>query len=203
MVKKKKTGSVLWSKDEIRLLKRLFPLGKGKQVAAKTGRALTAVRQKAYNMDLGTRRNRPWSDSDIEILKRLYPTETAKSVADRLGRSEGTVSAKAHSIGVRKTEPYVHPPWSKQEEALLRKLYLHKSHQEIADQIGRSIPAILGRAQILGLRNKTRYWSRKEVALLKKLYLTHQDNQIAARIGRSTGSVAIKRFKLGLKKRKV
>ena len=80
---------------------------------------------------------------------------------------------------------------------------LHKTHQEIGAEIGRSTLAVLGKAQKLGLRKEIPFWSKKEVALLRKLYLTHQDNQIAARIGRSTGAVEIKRFKLGLKKRKV
>jgi hypothetical protein len=48
MVKKNKSGWIAWSEHEVELLKKLFPLGEAKQVVEKTGRPLTAVRQKAY-----------------------------------------------------------------------------------------------------------------------------------------------------------
>jgi len=154
VTKKKKRCPVLWSKAEIRLLKRLFPLGKARQVAEKTGRTLKAVKGKGYEMGLGTRTNRLWSASEIEIVKRLYRIETAKSIGDRLGRSENTVSAKARSVGVRKIERRV--PWSKQEDALLKKLYLNEENPkaDIAAQIGRSIYAIGVRAYRLGLKRR-------------------------------------------------
>ena len=202
MVKKKKNSWVSWSEEELKLLKRLFPRGKARQIVEKTGRPLSAVRQKAYGMGLATRENRLWSASEIEIIKRFYPTEDTQNIADRLGRSVGAVIERAHSIGVRKIIPHSRP-WSKQEEALLRKLYPDQENTKanIAKQIGRSVSAIGGRAHILGIRRRNPPWSKKEVALLRKLYLTHQDKEIAAKIGRSRGSVTIKRARLGLKKR--
>jgi hypothetical protein len=155
MAKKKKKW-VRWSKDEVRLLKRLFPLGKAKRVAEKTGRALKAVQYKAYDMGLGTRQNRRWSASEIEILKRLYLIETARSIADRLGRSEETVRMKARSIGVSKAKRRLH--WSEQEDALLKKLYPDPNNTKaaMAEQLGRSIYAIGVRAHRLGLKKKRR-----------------------------------------------
>ena len=154
MVKRRKNNWVRWSKDEIKLLKRLFPLGKARQVAEKTGRSLKAVKQKAYDMGLGTRQNRRWSASEIEIVKRLYPIETARSIGARLGRSEKTVSVKARSIGVKKAECRL--PWSTREDALLKKLYPDRKNTkaDIAEKIGRSIYAIGVRAYRLGLRKR-------------------------------------------------
>jgi len=156
VAKKKKNNWVRWTKDEIRLLKRLFPRGKARDVAEKTGRPLSAVRQKAYSMGLATRQCRLWSASEIEIVKRLYPSQTAQTIANKLGRSEGTVIAKALSIGLRKTER--RPPWSKQEDALLKKLYPDQENTipDIAKQIGRSVQATRTHLSRLGLRNKKR-----------------------------------------------
>ncbi len=42
----KKNSWVAWSEDEVKLLKRLFPLGRAREIAEQTGRALTAVGQK-------------------------------------------------------------------------------------------------------------------------------------------------------------
>ena len=156
MAKKKKKRRVRWSDKELRLLKRLFPKGKGRQVAEKTGRPLKAVKHKAYDMGLKTREYRRWSASEIEIVKRLYTIETARSIADRLGRSEDTVCVKARSIGVRKAEHRL--PWSKQEDALLKKLYPDQENAtaDIAEQLGRSIYAIGVRAHRLGLKKRKR-----------------------------------------------
>jgi hypothetical protein len=156
MAKNKNPGWVSWTDKELSLLKKLFPLGKGRQVVKITGRSLTAVKKKAYSMGLGTRHNRRWSASEVEIVKKLYLIETAKSIADKLGRSEETVRAKARSIGIKKGEYRL--PWSKQDDALLKKLYPDQENTKayIAEQLGRSHYAIGVRAHRLGLKKKKR-----------------------------------------------
>jgi len=47
MAKGRKNSWVLWSKDEVKLLRKLSPRGRGREVAERTGRPWTAVRQKA------------------------------------------------------------------------------------------------------------------------------------------------------------
>jgi len=49
MAKNNKNTWIHWSEDEIKLLKKLFPKGKARQVADQTGRTLAAVRQRAYD----------------------------------------------------------------------------------------------------------------------------------------------------------
>jgi hypothetical protein len=51
----KKNTWISWSEDEVNLLKELFPQGRAREVAERIGRPLTAVRQKAYDMDIKTR----------------------------------------------------------------------------------------------------------------------------------------------------
>ena len=78
----KKSSWVAWSEDEVKLLKRLFPRGRAREIAEQTGRALTAVRQKAYSMGIKTRERRLWAANEIELLKKLYPSENTQSIAD-------------------------------------------------------------------------------------------------------------------------
>jgi len=106
MVRKGKSGWVVWSEDEIKLLKRLFPLGKAGQVVEKTGRPLTAVRQKAYSMGIRSEGYNPWSPDEIELLKKLYQTEDAKNISNRLGRPVQSIGDKARSIGLNPTTPF-------------------------------------------------------------------------------------------------
>ena len=151
--KTKKRTLIAWSKDEVKLLKRLYPDGRAEEIAERTGRALTAVRKKAYVMGIKAREDRFWSANDIRQLKRLYPSETAQSIADELGRAVGAVTGKAYRMGLTE-EPRV---WSKRELNLLKKLYPSKTAQQIADQIGRSVRATQERIHRLGLRKIPRY----------------------------------------------
>ncbi len=54
-VKLKKGVRRPWSEDEIKLLQKLFPSGRAREIANRTGRTLAAVRQQAYNMGITTR----------------------------------------------------------------------------------------------------------------------------------------------------
>jgi hypothetical protein len=149
----KKRTSIAWSKDEVKLLKKLYPRGGAGEIAERIGRPLTAVRQKAYYMGIGTSEHRFWSASEIRRLKRLYPSETIQSIADKLGRSFRSVVAKAFKLGL--TEKL--RVWSKRELNLLTRLYPSRTAQEIADQIGRSVHATRLRIVKLGLRKRLRY----------------------------------------------
>ena len=113
------------------------------------------------------------------------------------------VSIKARQIGIRKKETY-HPPWSIQEETLLKKLYPDNSFLDIASQIGRTVSAVAVKAHELGLRKTDTYpiWSKKELNLLKKLYRSSTAQEVANQIGRTVQAVRLKIVKLGLKKRK-
>ena len=98
----KKNGWVAWSEDEVKLLKRLFPQGRAREIAERIGRPLTSVRQKAYSMGIKTREWRLWSANEIKLLKKLYPTEDTQDIADKLGRSRISIRQKACNIGLKK-----------------------------------------------------------------------------------------------------
>ena len=121
MAKSNKNTLIHWSEDEVKLLKKLFPKGKERQVADQTGRTFSAIMNKAHDMGLKKGKWRLWSADEIKLLKKLHPNQTAQSIADILGRSLATVYEKASSLGLRKG--IFHPSWSIQEETLLKKLY--------------------------------------------------------------------------------
>ena len=79
MAKNKKNRWVLWSEDEVKLLKKLFPRGRAREVVEQTGRPLTAVRQKAYSMGIKTRECRLWSANEVKLLKKLYQLRIHKT----------------------------------------------------------------------------------------------------------------------------
>ena len=198
----KKNSWVAWSEDEVKLLKRLFPRGRAREIAEQTGRPLTAVRQKAYSMGIKTREWRLWSANEIKLLKKLYPSENTQSIADKLGRPSEWVRHKANRLGIKKVGTAPVCVWSKQEKALLRKLYPDNSIPGIANQLGRSVSAVASRASKLGLRKSKPVWSKRELNLLRKLYPSRTAQQIADQIGRPVPAAILRIAKLDLKKRK-
>jgi len=109
MAKKKKLikGPWSWTKDDIKLLKKLYPHGNTKMIAERLNRPLTAVRQKAYDIGMKTDIYQYWSKVDINLLKKLYPNTVTQQLANRLKRSAGSIKTKARQLGLRKTESYL------------------------------------------------------------------------------------------------
>ncbi len=58
--KTKKKARRAWTKDEVKLLNKLYPDGGAGEIAERIGRPLTAVRQKAYYMGIRTREYHFW-----------------------------------------------------------------------------------------------------------------------------------------------
>ena len=202
MAKNKKNSWVSWSEDEIKLLKKLFPRGRAREVAERTGRPLTAVRQKAYSMGIKTRELRRWSAKEIKLLKKLYPTENTQNIANKLGRPSKYIRHKASRTGLKKVGVAPARFWSRQEETLLRKMYPDNSVSGIANQLGRTVPTVKEKAYSLGLRRANPIWSKKELTLLRKRYPSRTAQQIAEQVGRSVQATKVRIHRLGLKKRK-
>ena len=109
MAKKKKLikGPWSWTKDDIRLLKILYPHGNTRKIAERLNRPLTAVRQKAYDIGMKTDVYHYWSKSDMKLLEKLYPNAITQELAKRLGRSAGSIKTKARQLGLKKTDRYL------------------------------------------------------------------------------------------------
>jgi len=101
------SGPWSWTEDDIKLLKRLYPRGNTKMIAAKLCRPLTAVRQKAYDMGMKTDIYSYWTEDDLELLSKLYPDTITDELAERFGRSAGSVKTKARQLGLRKSDSYL------------------------------------------------------------------------------------------------
>lgn len=97
----KKSSRRRWSEDEVKLLKKLYPLGSAREIAERTGRPLTAVRHKARELGLA-KKLRTWSKEDLDLLKKLYPSKTAQQIADQIGRSLPAIRRRIQRLELRK-----------------------------------------------------------------------------------------------------
>ena len=109
MAKEKKLikGPWSWTKNDIKLLKKLYPKGNIKKIAERLNRPLTAVRQKAYDIGMKSDVYNYWTKEDLQLLKKLYPNTVTSELAKRLKRSDGSIKTKARQLGVRKSVSYL------------------------------------------------------------------------------------------------
>ena len=115
-------------------------------------------------------------------------------------RSEAEISAELRrtSFAIRKKAREVvtslqRRPWTKREDAIVRRDYGRIPTRELAEKLNRTKGAVQGRAGHLGLRVKRRSltaWTEKEDALLRRLEPTHTAEQIAEHLpGRTVNAV--------------
>ena len=109
MAKKKKLikGPWSWTKEDIKLLKRLYPHGNIKKIAERLNRPLTAVRQKAYDIGMKSDVYHYWTKADLRLLRKLYANTVTTEIAARLKRSAGSVKTKARQLGLKKSKRYL------------------------------------------------------------------------------------------------
>jgi hypothetical protein len=109
MAKKKKLikGPWSWKKEDIKLLKKLYPHGNIKKIAERLNRPLTAVRQKAYDIGMKSDVYNYWTKEDLKLLKKLYANTVTTELADRLKRSAGSVKTKARQLGLKKNKGHL------------------------------------------------------------------------------------------------
>jgi hypothetical protein len=109
MAKKKKLikGPWSWKKEDIKLLKKLYPKGNIKKLAEQLNRPLTAVRQKAYDIGMKSNVYNYWTKADLKLLRKLYSNTVTTEIASRLKRSAGSVKTKARQLGLKKSKKYL------------------------------------------------------------------------------------------------
>ena len=104
--KKRKNSWVLWSEAELKLVRKLYPLGKVKEIARRTGRTETAIKGRAQRLGVKGPAIQPaypvWSKKELNLLRKLYPTTTAEAIAKRLGRSVHALRLRIVKIGIKK-----------------------------------------------------------------------------------------------------
>jgi hypothetical protein len=100
--KKRQYGPWSWTKEDIKLLKKLYPHGKTQQIADLLGRPLTTVRQKAYDLGIKTKIYNYWTDAQIKQLKKLYSKTPINTLSRKFKHSKDSVRMKAGQLGLKK-----------------------------------------------------------------------------------------------------
>ena len=92
--------TVLWTKEEERILRDYYPSHSLQQVAEMLpNRSIAAIRRKAVNMRVRKYNCRAWSDSELDILIKNYSKMKVKHIMELLpGRSATNIYNKAQQL---------------------------------------------------------------------------------------------------------
>jgi len=111
-----------WSKEEIKLLRRIYPFSRGKQLDSYfPGRTHGSITQQALRLGIKHIAS-SWSDFEKSFLKRYYSKLPWESLCRNLNRSRETITAYACKLGLhrsrqwKRTEPHKRksrPYWRK------------------------------------------------------------------------------------------
>ena len=97
--------------------------------------------------------NEPWDENDIEELKKMAADELPLEVmAGQLGRTPNSLRMRLRAMGLW-TAPPASKAWSKEDEAALVDGYeAGVSFEDLAEQFGRSVRAVVARLVLLRVR---------------------------------------------------
>ena len=99
---------------------------------------------------------RRWTKEDInEVLFLFKSKKTYQEIADKVDRSEGAVAYVLRNLGYSYQLPQY---WKGKEFKFLRENYVEMTHEEIAQELGRTTKAVAAKCEELGYlkRNRTK-----------------------------------------------
>ena len=211
----------VWSKEEIKTLRKMYLNSTVSEIAAKLKRSKQAVQSKTKKLGLfhefkkqglfrktknGAHR---WTEGEINILKELYPQKRKNYIAEKLGRSPKAVEVMA--IRLKLTAAPRESSWTVENDEFVKNHIAEWPIEEIAKKLNRTPNAVQRRAWDKHFsRNcpnqhhtQDKSWTTQEIAQLKHWHKKLSKRKIAEKLGRSTRSVKAKAEHLGLKKRQV
>ena len=136
-----------------------------------------------------------WTVDEITFVEQHYGQLSAREIGERIGRSANGVARIVQLSGLSRG---VAPPWSEEEQALVRAHYTEGIEYVMSLLPGRSRKAIFRQASLAGITGRSS-WSREDKSFLEKHYGNLPTKEIAARLGRSVSAVraAVVKFDLG------
>jgi DNA-binding CsgD family transcriptional regulator len=99
---------------------------------------------------------RSWTPEEDAYLRENYGTKTRREIADALDRTIPLVGWRAAKLGLTREFRNMDKarPWTRGDDALLRKLFGELTYEEIARRLDRTRAAVVGRAVRLGLSKR-------------------------------------------------
>lgn len=141
---------IVWSDDEIELLKKLAPTHTTGQIAKRVNRTTSAVYSKATKLGIVCRVSKYiYSKDEEEYLRKNVGKKTIAHMSLELGRTRPSVRCKLHHMKLY--SPVFHR-WTKSEDAVLIKNAGKCPMKKVAEELNRSLTSVEDRCIRLGIK---------------------------------------------------
>lgn len=177
--------------------------------------ARTFILKKKEDNLIRSQKSKRWSEEDLVYLRENYKKKTNKRIAKDLNRTVAAISIKAGTLGlvtkkslvpVQKITSVITKPdgkevkqvsWTKSETKFLKESFGKYPIAEIAEELGRSVGSVSGKASGLCLRskrrsNKYKSWTEDEIKYLSDNCDIKSPKALAVHLKRSKNSVLSK-----------
>lgn len=191
--------STVWTPERVDYLRTHYVADGAPKIAAVLGLSTVAVQSKARKLRLQRIEKINWQADELQFLRDNRQRMSVSKIAAHLGRTVDGVRAKLRVLQLCKRAV----PWTAEEDADLTRLYTsYNGASALQAYFGRSVAAIIRRAQHLGLRAtiQPRFWSPAKVEEFRGLYASHSNADLAARFGVTVQAVGALALKLKLRK---
>lgn len=195
-----KNKTARWTKDEIEILKKYYPIEDVDDVCTKIPKhGKQSVIQKASSLNLKSASN--WTDNDLEILRKYYPTVSSNEIMAMIGNRHSILSikTKADRLGICK---FVR--WSSDEEYIIRKYYPNIPTEEVTKLLpNRTYDSIITKARQLGItsfRKLEDTYTEDDLNYIRNNWQVMSDEQIADVLDRPPEGIRSQRVKMGFYK---
>ncbi|MEO0479440.1 MAG: hypothetical protein AAF196_08170 [Planctomycetota bacterium] len=195
-----------WTALELARVREMVPRKSLENVAERLGRTPDAVRQVLPRVFDAPRRLGPLTESEIELLMDGYGIYELDDLAVLCGRTAAELSREIERFG----SETIDRPWSRAEQAFLRRAYGRRQDCDLALILRRHEVDVTAEAKRQGLGKDRRQifaqgrpmprWTEPEIERLRADFADRPTREIAKLLGRSTQSVQSKAKQLGLKK---
>lgn len=106
------------------------------------------------------RRPRPWTDAEDATLVRMAEQgATARQIADALGRDISLICSHARKKHIPLRRVRFRTRWTAEMDAYLTRTYPDITAEDIAQEMGLSLPSVYSRAAVLGLKKSEEFIS--------------------------------------------
>ena len=176
--------------------------------------ARTFILKKKEDNLIRSQKSKRWSEEDLAYLRENYKKKTNKRIAKDLNRTVAAISIKAGTLGlatkkslvpVQKITSVITKPdgkevkqvsWTKSETKFLKESFGKYPIAEIAEELGRSVGSVSGKASGLRLKkirsNKYKTWTDDEIKYLSDNHNVKSPKALAVHLKRSKNSVLSK-----------
>ena len=87
-----------WSKEDLDILKKLYPKKTAQYIAEKMGRSKAAIHSRACIS--GIKKSIAWSSQEKKLLKKLWSKKSPSDIAKIIERSVSAIINKAYILGL-------------------------------------------------------------------------------------------------------